>query len=95
MIGGKFAPLTIMNNDDANMDLMITAFNPAVIETASEILRKHRVEEQTLGYGRNSWSVRQKERNEKEKIRTWSICEIQGSEQQHQKVHEKGKKKTG
>ena len=35
MIGGKFAPLTIMNNEDAVMDLMIT-FN-----TASEILGKH------------------------------------------------------
>ena len=38
MIGRKFAPLTIMNNEDADMDSMITTFNTAVTETASEIL---------------------------------------------------------
>ena len=37
MIGGKFAPLTIMSNDDTDIDSMITTFN-----TASEILGKHR-----------------------------------------------------
>ena len=42
MIGGKFAPLTIMNNEDTDMDSMITTFNTAVTETASEILGKHR-----------------------------------------------------
>ena len=42
MIGGKFAPLTIMNNEGADMDSMITTFNTAMIETASEILGKHR-----------------------------------------------------
>ena len=42
MIGGRFAPLTIMNNDDTDIDSMITTFNTAVTETASEILGKHR-----------------------------------------------------
>ena len=42
MIDGKFAPLTIMNNEDADMDSMITTFNTPVTETASEILGKHR-----------------------------------------------------
>ena len=42
MIDGKFAPLTIMNNEDADMDSMITAFNTAETETASEIRGKHR-----------------------------------------------------
>ena len=42
MIGGKFAPLTIMDNEDTDLDSMITTFNTAVIETASEILGKHR-----------------------------------------------------
>ena len=32
-----------------------------------------------------------KARTEKEKIRTWTIWEIQGSEQQHQEVHKKAK----
>ena len=41
MIGGKFAPLTIMNNEDTDMDSMITTFNTAVRETASDILGKH------------------------------------------------------
>ena len=42
MIGGRFAPLTIMSNDDTGIDSMITTFNTAVTETASEILGKHR-----------------------------------------------------
>ena len=41
MIGGTFAPLTIMSNEDTNIELMITTFNTAVTETASEILGKH------------------------------------------------------
>ena len=42
IIGGKFAPLTIMNIEDTDMDTTITTFNTAVTETASEILGKHR-----------------------------------------------------
>ena len=42
IIGGRFAPLTIMSNEDTNIDSMITTFNTAVTETASEILCKHR-----------------------------------------------------
>ena len=41
MIGGRFAPLTIMNSEDADMDTMITTFNTAVTEIVSEILGKH------------------------------------------------------
>ena len=41
MIGGKFAPLT-HNNEDTDMDSMKTTFNTAAIETASEIIGKHR-----------------------------------------------------
>ena len=41
-IGGEFAPLTIMNNEDTDRDSMITTFNTAMTETASEILGKHR-----------------------------------------------------
>ena len=42
MIGGKFAPTTIIDNKDTDLDSMITTFNTAVTETASEILGKHR-----------------------------------------------------
>ena len=42
MISEKFAPLTTMSNEDTDMDSMITTFNTAVTETASEILGKHR-----------------------------------------------------
>ena len=42
MIGGKFAPLRIMNNQDADMDSMITTVNTVVTETTSEILGKRR-----------------------------------------------------
>ena len=41
MITKKFAPLTIMNNEDTDIDSMITTINTAVIETASEIHGKH------------------------------------------------------
>ena len=42
MIGRKFAPLTIKSNADTDINSMITIFNTAVIETANEILGKHR-----------------------------------------------------
>ena len=42
MIDGKFAPLTIMNNEDTDIHSMITIFNTTVTETASGILGKHR-----------------------------------------------------
>ena len=38
MIGGRVAPLTIMSNDDTDIDSMLTTFTTAVTETASEIL---------------------------------------------------------
>ena len=72
MIGGKFAPLTIINNENTDMDSMITTFNTAVTETASEIFGKHRQKTATttksLGHCRHS--VRQKERTDQENIRT-------------------------
>ena len=40
MIGGKFAPLTIMSNEDTDIDSVITTFNTAVNETPREILGK-------------------------------------------------------
>ena len=42
MTGRRFAPLTIKSNEDTYIDSMITTFNTAVTETASEILVKHR-----------------------------------------------------
>ena len=42
MIGRKFAPLTFMNNEDADMGSTITTFDIAVTPTANEILGKHR-----------------------------------------------------
>ena len=41
MIGRRFALLTIMSNEDTDIHSMITTFNTAVTETASEILGKH------------------------------------------------------
>ena len=41
MIVRKFAPLTIMNNADTEMDSMVTTFNKAVTGTTSDILDKH------------------------------------------------------
>ena len=38
IIGGTFAPLAIMNNEDSDMDSVVTIFNTDVTETASENL---------------------------------------------------------
>ena len=42
MIGGKFAPLTIVNIEVTDLDSLITTFNTVVTETTNEILGKHR-----------------------------------------------------
>ena len=47
MIGRKFAPLTVTSNEDTDIDSMITTFNTAVTETASEILGKQRQKKKT------------------------------------------------
>ena len=49
MIGGNFAPITIMNNEDTDMDSVITTFNTAVTETASEILAKNNIRRKNPG----------------------------------------------
>ena len=41
IIGGRFAPLNIISNEDTDIESMITTFNTAVTETASEIFGKH------------------------------------------------------
>ena len=41
-IGGKFAPLTLLDTDDVDMDNLINKFNVAVTETANETLGKYR-----------------------------------------------------
>ena len=37
-IGGKFAPLIGLSDEDMDMDTMITTYNTAVTDAASEIL---------------------------------------------------------
>ena len=49
MIGERFAPPTIMSNEDTDIDSMITTFNTAVIETAGEIIGKHRQKKKNPG----------------------------------------------
>ena len=43
---------TIMDNEDTDLDSIITTFNTAVIETASEIFNKHRQKKK-----KNPWSL--------------------------------------
>ena len=54
MMGGRFAPLTIMSNEDTDIDSMTTTLNTAVTETASEILGKHRQKKKNPDHCRNS-----------------------------------------
>ena len=42
MVGGKFAPLTLLDADDTDIDSMIDTFNNAVTDSAKEILGKQR-----------------------------------------------------
>ena len=84
MISGRFVPLTIMRNENIDIDSMITTFNTAVTETASEILGKHCRK-------KNPWVTAETldlcdKRRELRKKR----FEPQVSEQQHQEVREKG-----
>ena len=89
MIGWRFAPLNIISNEDTDIDSMITTFNTAVTETAGEILGKHRQKKKT-------WIIAEildlcdKRRELRKKKFEPEGSEIQGSEQQHQEVHEKG-----
>ena len=46
MTGGKFAPLTLLDADDSNMDDLVNKFNVAVTETANETLGKYRYQKQ-------------------------------------------------
>ena len=41
-IGGRFAPLATLVDDDADLDTMGTYFNKAVTDTAAELLGKQR-----------------------------------------------------
>ena len=54
MIGRKFARLTIMDNEDIDLDSMIATFNTAVTKIASAILfGKHRQKKQKEGKNKN------------------------------------------
>ena len=44
MVPGKLALFIIMNKEDTDMDSMITTFNTAETETATDLLGKHRQE---------------------------------------------------
>ena len=54
MIGGRFAPLTIMSNEYTDIHSMITTFNKEVTETANEFLGKYRQKKKKLDHCRNS-----------------------------------------
>ena len=41
-IGGRFAPLAMLVDEDADLDSMVTHFNKAVTDTAAELLGKPR-----------------------------------------------------
>ena len=40
IIGGRFAPLTILVDEDAELDSMVTEFNKVITDTATEFLGK-------------------------------------------------------
>ena len=48
-VGGKFAPLISLRDDDMDKDTIITTYNTALTNAASEILGKGRRREKNLG----------------------------------------------
>ena len=59
MIGGKFAPLTILNSEDTDLDSMMTTFNTAVTEkqpvrSLANIVRRTKKNKKKPGHCRNS-----------------------------------------
>ena len=46
-VGGRFAPLAVLVDEDADLDSMVTHFNKAVIDTAVELLGKQRRKKRT------------------------------------------------
>ena len=68
MIGRRFAPLTIISNDDTDIDSMITTFNTAVTETASKIPGKHCQKKKPWITAEILDLCNKRERTEKEKI---------------------------
>ena len=90
MRGGRFAPLTIMSNEETDIDSMITTLNTAVTKTASEILGKHRQKKKTWITAEILDQCDKRRELRKERFEPEGSGEIQGSEQQHQEVHEKG-----
>ena len=89
MIGGRFAPLTIKCNKDTEIDSMITTFNTAVAETASEILGKLHQKKKPSVIA-DILDLCNKRRKLRKKLFEHEGSEIWGSEQQHQEMHEKG-----
>ena len=68
MIGGKFAPLTIMDNEDTDLDSMITTFNTELIETAGGILGKHRQKNKPWVTEKTTTKKQEKKKKKKRKI---------------------------
>ena len=93
MIGRKFAPFTIMNNEDTDLDSMITNSKTAVTETASEILGKHRQKKKPRVTAEILDLCDKKRELRKKRFEPEGSDEIRGGEQQHQEVHDKGKRK--
>ena len=92
MIGGKFAPLLRgCRHGFSDCHLQYSSDWNSQWDLWQTLSVKSKKKD--LGHCGNSKSVREKERPSKEKIRTWRTGEIQGSEQQHQEVPEKGKRK--
>ena len=85
--------VTIMNNEDTNLDSMITTFNTAVTETANEILGKHRQKKKPLVTAEILDLYDKRREPRKKRFEPEGSEKDQGSEQQHQEVHEKGKGK--
>ena len=59
MIGGMFAPLTIISNEDTDIDSMMTTFNTAVTEkqpvrSLANIVRRTKKKKKKPGHCRNS-----------------------------------------
>ena len=90
MIGGRFAPLIVMSNEDTDIDFMITTFNTAVTETAGEILGEHHQKKKPWIIAEILDLCGKKRKLRKKRFEPGGSEKYKEVEQQHQEVHEKG-----
>ena len=90
-IGGKFAKLTGLSDEDMDIDTMITTYNTAVADAAKGDTWEGTTQEKAMGHQRCSWPLWWEERFEEEAVWSRRSKRIQGSKQEDSEGSEESK----